>query len=97
MLGSKKGRVVVGVVWGSPKKHPQILTFPIGTPTQDGFSEQAKTIDTFPLACKDGDGRILPGCQITPACMTFSIPDDDTDPFNFYWDSSHDALRWWRE
>jgi len=97
MLGSEQGRVAVGVVWGAPKKHPQILTFPIGKPTQDGFSNQAKTIDTFALDCKDKNGRILPGCRITPACREFSIPDDDTDPFNFYWDSSHDALRWWRE
>lgn len=97
MLGSEKGRVVVGVVWGSPKKHPQILTFPIGTPTQDGFSDQAKTIDTFLLDCKDEDGRILAGCQITPACRAFAIPDDRTRPLFFYWDSSHGALRWWRE
>jgi len=95
MLGSEKGRVVVGIVWGSPKKHPQILTFPIGTPTQDGFSEQPKTIDTFPLDCKD-DRRILPGCKTTPACRALYIRDDDTDAFNFYWDSSHGILKWWR-
>jgi hypothetical protein len=97
MLGLEKGRVVVGVAWGSPKKRPQILTFPIGTATQDRFSEQPKTIETYPLDCKDEGGRILPGCKTTPACRAFSIRDDDADPFNFYWDSSHDTVRWWRQ
>jgi len=97
MLGSENSDVAVGVVWGSPDKHPQILMFPLGTPTQDGFSKQPKTIETFPLDCKDDNERALPGCEITPACRTFSVPDDDTDPFNFYWDSLHGSLRWWRE
>jgi hypothetical protein len=97
MLGSEKGRVVVGVAWGSPKKHPQVLAFTIGTSTQDGFSEQPKTIDTLPLDCKDEDGRALPGCKTIPACKAFSIRDDDTARFNFYWDSSHGTLRWWRQ
>jgi hypothetical protein len=97
MLGSEKGRVVVGLVWASPKKHPQILSFPIGTPTQDGFRQQPKTIDTLPLDCKDEAGRKLPGCKTTPACRAFALRDDDTDIFNFYWDSSHVTLRWWRQ
>jgi hypothetical protein len=96
VLGSQNGRVVVGAVWRAPDKHPQILTFPIGTPTQDGFSEQPKAIDTFPLDCKYEDGQILPGCKSTPGCKSFSIRDDDTDAFNFYWDSSHGTIRWWR-
>src|SRR5271166_867237 len=37
MLGSEKGKVVVGVVWGSPAKPPQILVFPVSAATQDGF------------------------------------------------------------
>lgn len=97
MLGLEKGRAVVGIAWGSPKKRPQILTFPIGTATQDGFSEQPKTIETYPLDCKDENGRILPGCKTTPACRAFAILDDDADPFNFYWDSSHGTVRWWRQ
>jgi hypothetical protein len=96
MLGSKKGRVVIGVVWAS-KKPPQVFTFPIGTQTQDGFSEQPKRIETLPLDCKGAQGRDLPGCKTIPACKALVIRDDDTDPFNFYWDSSHATLRWWRE
>jgi len=96
MLGSENGRAVVGVVWSS-KKPPQILTFPIGTHTQDGFSEQPKKIETISLDCKDDQGGILPGCKTTPACKAVLLRDDDTDPFNFYWDSSHDTLRWWRQ
>lgn len=96
MIGFEKGRAVVGVVWGSPKKYPQILTFPVGTPTQDGFSSQPKTINVSRLDCKTEDGRLLPGCKTAPECKAFSIPDDEADPFNFYWDSSHGTLAWWR-
>lgn len=96
MIGSEKGRAVAGVVWGSSKKHPQILTFPIGTQTQDGFSSQPETINVSRLDCKTEDGRLLPGCKTAPECKAFSIPDDETDPFNFYWDSSHGALAWRR-
>jgi len=96
VIGAEKGQVVVGVEWGAPKKPPALLTFPIGT-LQDGFSEQAKTIDTFLLDCKNGEGRRLIGCRITPACREFSVSDGDTDPFNFYWDAARGALRWWRE
>jgi hypothetical protein len=97
LLGSEKSGAVVGVVWGSPTKHPQILTFAIGTATQDGFTKQPTEIDTVPLDCKAGDGRMLPGCKTTPACRTFVVRDDDTDPFYFYWDSTHATLRWWRQ
>jgi hypothetical protein len=97
MLGSEEDKVVIGVVWASPKGPPQILTFPIGTSTQDGFSEQPKSIETFPLDCKTENGRALPGCTAVPACRALYIRDDDTDAFNFYWDSSKRSLRWWRQ
>ncbi len=67
-LGSEKDNVVVGIVWGSPKKHSQIFTFPLGTPTQDGFTKQPTEIETLPLDCKAEDGRMLPGCKTIPAC-----------------------------
>jgi hypothetical protein len=96
LLGSEKDSVVVGFV-GSAKKHPQIFDFPIGSSTQDGFTKQPTEIGTLPLDCKADDGRTLPGCKITPACKTFFVRDDDTDPFYFYWDSSHGTLRWLRQ
>jgi len=73
VLGAEKGQVVVGVEWGAPKKPPTLLTFPIGT-LRDGFSEQAKTIYSFLLDCKNGEGWRLIGCRITPACREFSVP-----------------------
>lgn len=97
VLGSEKGRAVVGVVWGRPTKRPQIFTFSIGKSMQDAFSEQPKTIVTFPIECKEEEGKNLPGCKVIPACRTFFVRDDDTDPFNFYWDAQHGILRWWRE
>jgi hypothetical protein len=67
LLGSEKDSAVVGIAWGSSKKHPQILTFPIGTPTQDGFTKQPTEIGTLPLDCKAEDGQMLPGCKATPS------------------------------
>jgi len=96
MLGYQKDRVVVGVVWASPRRPPQILSFPIGVPTQDGFSSPPKLLNIQPLDCTTNDGRPLPGCRATPDCKAFSIPDDDGDPFNFYWDSSRSRVAWWR-
>ena len=93
MLGSEKDRAVVGIVWGAPK-HEQILTFPVGTATQDGFSSQPKTIEVHPLDCKTEDGLPLPGCKAVPDCKIFSVPDDQSDTFNFYWDSSRGRLAW---
>ena len=52
MLGYQKDRVVVGVVWASPAK-PQILSFPIGVPAQDGFTSRPNTIDIQPLDCAE--------------------------------------------
>jgi len=95
MLGSEKGKVVVGVVWGSPAKPPQILVFPVSAATQDGFCSNPKTINVSPLDCQSNAGP-LPGCRVAPACKAFSIPDNGCDAFNFYWDSSRGNLAWWR-
>jgi hypothetical protein len=95
MLGSEKGKVVVGVVWGSPAKPPQILVFAVSAAAQDGFCSNPKTINVSPLDCQSNYGP-LPGCKVVPACKEFSIPDNDCDPFNFYWDSSRGNLAWWR-
>jgi len=96
MLGTEKDRVVVGIVWGNPKKREEILTFPIGTPAQDGFSTRPTKIEIHPLDCKTEDGRPLPGCKFVSGCMTFSVPDAQADAFNFYWDASDRKLAWWR-
>lgn len=95
MLGSEKGNVFVGIVWGSAAKQPQILVFPMNAARQDGFCSNPKTIDVLPLDCQSNNGP-LPGCKVAPACKALSISDNDCDPFNFYWDSSRGSLAWWR-
>ena len=95
ILGSEKNTVVVGVVWGTLEKKPQIFKFPVGTATQDGFCSNPTTIKVSSLDCKSNDGP-LPGCKVTPECKAFWIPDNDCDSFNFYWDSSRGTLAWWR-
>ncbi|HTX75580.1 MAG TPA: hypothetical protein VMD29_05180 [Terracidiphilus sp.] len=95
MLGSEKGRAVVGVVWGAPAKRPLILTPSTQTPKQGGVNEQPETIDTFSLDCKDEDGRALAGCKTVPACRAFAVHANDAT-FVFYWDSSKGRLNSWR-
>ena len=51
MLGSEKGKVVVGVVWGKAKQ-PQLFVFPIGRDQQDAFCVAPTKIDIAPLDCE---------------------------------------------
>jgi hypothetical protein len=96
ILGSERDTVVVGVVWGKASKQPQVFMFPVGRPAQDGFCSNPTTINVSPLNCQTNDGRPLPGCKVAAGCRAFAIPDNDYDPFNFYWGSSRAALSWWR-
>lgn len=96
MLGSQKDQVVVGVVWASSQRRPQILSFPIGVQSQDSFTSHPNTIDTQPLDRMTNDRRPLSGCRTVPGCMAVTVPDDGSDPFNFYWDASEGKLTWWR-
>ena len=94
MLGSDKGKVVVGVVWGTHKQ-PQLFVFPIRRDQQDGFCVAPKRIEVTPIDCESDEGS-LPGCQATKGCKAFSLSDDECDPFNFYWDAARKKLAWWR-
>lgn len=96
MLGSEKGKVVVGIVWGSPAKQPQILMFPLDSGRQDGFCSNPNTIKISPLSCESSNGP-LSGCKVRLGCKEFSVLDNQCDPFNFYWDSSRSTLAWWRQ
>jgi hypothetical protein len=95
LLGSEKDTVVVGVVWGAQSKQPQVLVFPSGRQTQNGFCSNPKKIETVPLDCQSDSGP-LPGCRAAAGCKAFSIPDNGCDAFYFYWDSSRDGVSWWR-
>lgn len=94
-IGSEKNNVVVGVVSGLHLHKTEVLTFPISSHTQEGFCAFPVRIETFPLDCNPDVGA-LPGCKPIKGCRSFSVMDDDCDSFNFYWDSSHRALGWWR-
>jgi len=93
-LGSEKGKVVIGVVWGAHKQ-PQLFVFPIRRDKQDGFCVALKKIDVMPIDC-ESDGGSLPGCKVTKGCKAFSVSDGECDPFNFYWDATQKKLAWWR-
>ena len=95
ILGSEKNDVVVGVVSGTRLHKTQVLSFPIRSDTQDGFCAFPVRIETSPLNCEPDIGP-LPGCKPTKGCHSFTLIDDECDSFNFYWDSSHQLLAWWR-
>lgn len=96
VLGSENGNVVVGVVWGASKQ-PQISVFPLRRDTQDGFFEAPTKVEVSPLDCDSDELGPLPGCKVIKGCKAFSLSDDECDPFNFYWDSTHKKLEWWRQ
>ena len=95
LLGYEKDTVVVGVVWAAQSKQPQILAFPSGRKTQNGFCSKPETIEIVPLDCQTDAGP-LPGCRAAPGCKAFSIPDSGCDAFYFYWDASRVGVSWWK-
>lgn len=95
VLGSEKGDVVVGIVWGNAKTPPQILSFPVRPDTQNGFCAAPKEIKISSLDCQSDEGP-LSGCKPTKGCKAFSLSDDKCDPFNFYWDPDRKTIAWWR-
>ena len=95
ILGSEKDSVVVGVVSGAETDKPQVFSFPISGDTQEGFCASPTRIELFPLDCSSGEGA-LPGCTPIKSCQSFTVTDNECDPFNFYWDSSHKTISWWR-
>jgi hypothetical protein len=94
ILGSEKGKVVVGVVWADHRQ-PQLFVFPIRRDRQDGFCAVPKRIDVTAADCESDEGP-LPGCKAVRGCKAFSVRDDECDSFNFYWDATQKALTWWR-
>ena len=95
VLGSGKNDVVVGVVSGLRQHKTEVLSFPIRSQTQNGFCGVPVRIKVYPRDCETDLGA-LPGCKPIKDCRSFSVIDDECDSFNFYWDSSRRAIRWWR-
>ena len=62
ILGSEKNNVVVGVVSSVRPHNTQVLSFPIGSATQDGFCAFPVRIETSPLKC-EADVGTLPGAS----------------------------------
>lgn len=99
VFGTAKNSVWVGILPGNGGK-PQTMQFGLRSHSQDGFCAEPKRITTSPIDCAaaaDGLGiKHLPGCKPVKACRVFSVDDEECDPFNFYWDSRHKLVRWWR-
>jgi hypothetical protein len=95
VLGSEKNGVVVAVVSGAQSERPQVFSFRISRDTQDGFCASSTRIELSPLDCRSDEGA-LPGCTPNKSCQAFTVIDTECDPFNFYWDSSHKTISWWR-
>ncbi|MGZ5922412.1 MAG: hypothetical protein ACXWLT_11660 [Rhizomicrobium sp.] len=95
MFGSAKGSVWIGVVSGGNGR-AQVIRFSISPSRQDGFSALPKGISIHPLVCEDSEAGRLDGCKQVRGCKEFSMGDEESDPFNFYWDSRRKIIRWWR-
>lgn len=95
MFGSAKGSVWIGVVPGG-NGPAQVIQFPISPSRQDGFSALPEGISINPLVCETSEAGRLDGCKQVHGCKEFSMDDEKSDPFNFYWDSRRKIIRWWR-
>ena len=95
VLGKQKNEAVIALVSGEHQEKTQLLSFPIGSATQDSFCAMPVRIEVSPLECEPDVGP-LPGCRPVKGCQSFRVADDECDSFNFYWDSSRKTLGWWR-
>lgn len=95
VFGADGAKVYVGIVSARRASKPQVFSFPISSHTQDGFCAVPVRIESSPLECEASVGP-LSGCKPIKKCRSFSVVDEDCDPFNFYWDSSRKSLAWWR-
>lgn len=93
-LGSENGKVLIAIIPGKHPSKPDVLTFLIRRDRQDAFCAPPTRIITAPLNCETEAGT-LPGCKVVKGCQEFSVDDGQCDPLNFYWDSTHQSLRWW--
>lgn len=94
MFGTGKNAIWVGMAPGDGSK-PQVMEFSISNSRQDGFGSPPVRIDVYPINCESEAGH-LDGCRPVRNCKSFSVDDEETDPFNFYWDDRHKVIRWWR-
>lgn len=94
MFGTGKNAIWVGVAPGDGSK-AQVMKFSASDDRQDGFASPPVRIDIYPIDCETEAGR-LDGCRSIKNCKSFSVDDEATDPFNFYWDSRRKIIRWWR-
>ena len=95
VVGKQKSDVVVAIVSGQRQDKSDLMSFPIDSATQNGFCGVPVSIEISPLDCAS-NGDALPGSKPVQGCQQFSVVDDECDPFNFYWDSAHKRLAWWR-
>ena len=86
--------VLAGGVGPSPAK-PAMLHWPIDAAHQGGFCAAPVRITLTPHDCDSAGGK-LPGCKADKLCHDVSLEDDFCDSFHVFWDSSHQALNWWR-
>lgn len=94
MFGTGRNAIWVSIAPGGGGK-PQIMKFSASGARQDGFGAPPVRIDIYPINCESEVGR-LDGCRPVRNCKSFSVDNDFTDPFNFYWDSRRKIIRWWR-
>jgi hypothetical protein len=94
LLGTARNRVWAAIIPGGGGK-PQTMEFPVAPGFQSGFCGVPKRINIEPLSCSSEDGP-LDGSKPVRSCKAFSLDDGECDPFNFYWDSRHKRMRWWR-
>lgn len=94
-FGTNHGLVWMGIIASGSGK-AQVMSFPLRKGSQDSFDSPPTRISVYPLICETAEDAYLDGCRQVRGCKSFSLDNDQTDPFDFYWDARHKRLGWWR-
>ena len=95
LFGAGPEKIWVGVLPGDNGK-PQVMSFARSGGAQNAFDAPPTRVTIYPQACDTDEMGPLEGCRQVKGCKSFSLDNDETDPFNFYWDARHKRFAWWR-
>lgn len=98
-VGYSKGSLWVGVLPSSvstSSRKPMIFRFAVDRNVQEAVCTVPVRIRYYPIQCSDDDYGHYEGCRTVRGCSGFAVSDNECDPLEFYWDSTHKRLEWLR-
>ena len=98
IVGTRKQRVFLAIVFSTTSKKPkvQMFEFGISSSAEDSICDLPMKLDVNPLDCSPLDDP-LPGCKQSNNTNSLELYGGECDPMNFYWDHEKNLMRWWRE